>query len=64
MSAQILVLPQAAHPYPGVKKVGGALIEKQHIDMHCDRLANLYERIAKEDEALAKAHKAMAKEVK
>ena len=45
-------------------KVGGALIGKQHVDAHCDSLTKLYEKIAKEDEALAKAHKAMAKDAK
>lgn len=46
------------------KKVGGSLIEKLHFDTHCDKLANLYKQIAKEDEALAKAHEVMAKEAK
>jgi len=46
------------------KKLGGALIEKQHIDAHCAKLANLYKRVAKENEAIAAAHKAMAKEAK
>jgi hypothetical protein len=46
------------------KKQGGALIEKHHIDTHCDALANLYKKIAKEFEILAKDHKAMAKEAK
>ena len=44
------------------KKVGGSLIEKLHFDTHCDKLANLYKQIAKEDAALAKAHEVMAKE--
>jgi hypothetical protein len=43
------------------KKMGGGSIGKLHLDTHCDNLANLYEKIAKEDEALAKAHKEMAK---
>jgi hypothetical protein len=46
------------------KKLGGALIEKQHIDTHCDTLVKFYKKIAKENEALANAHKAMAKETK
>ena len=46
------------------KKVGGALIAKQHVDMHCDSLTKLYTKIANENEALAKAHEAMAKDAK
>jgi hypothetical protein len=46
------------------KKVGGALIAKQHVDTHCDSLTKLYQKIAAENEALANAHKAMAKEAK
>jgi hypothetical protein len=46
------------------KKAGGALIEKQHIDKHCDILADLYKKIAKQFEVLAKDHEAMAKEAK
>ena len=46
------------------KKQGGYLIEKQHIETHCDTLANLYEKVAKENEVLAKAHREMAKEAK
>lgn len=46
------------------KKAGGALVAKQHIDMHCESLAKLYAKAAKENEALAKAHKHMAMEVK
>ena len=46
------------------KKVGGALIAKQHVDTHCDSLTKLYQRIATENEALANAHKAMAKDAK
>jgi hypothetical protein len=46
------------------KKVGGALIGKQHLETHCDNLANLYKKIAKEDEALAKAHEETAKGAK
>ena len=46
------------------KKAGGALVEKQHIDKHCDILADLYKKVAKEFEVLAKDHEAMAKEVK
>ena len=46
------------------KKLGGALIGKQHIETHCDALIKFYKDIAKEDEALANAHRAMAKEAK
>jgi uncharacterized protein YllA (UPF0747 family) len=46
------------------KKVGGALVAKQHLDAHCDTLAELYKKVAKENETLADAHKAMAKETK
>jgi hypothetical protein len=46
------------------KKLGGAVVEKQHIDTHCDALVKFYKNIAKENEALANAHKAMAKEAK
>jgi hypothetical protein len=46
------------------KKVGGGLIEKQHLDEHCRSLAELYAKIARENEALAKAHREMAKAVK
>lgn len=46
------------------KKAGGALIEKQHADAHCDTLAHLYKTIAIENEALAKTHTAMAKKAK
>ena len=46
------------------KKLGGALIDKQHIDTHCDALVKSYKKIAKENDALANAHKAMAKEAK
>ena len=44
------------------KKAGGALIGKQHLDMHCESLAELYAKAAKENDALAKAHQEMAKE--
>jgi hypothetical protein len=43
------------------KKMGGALIEKQHADKHCDAITAGYEAIAKENEDLAAAHRAMAK---
>lgn len=46
------------------KKAGGYLIVKQHIDAHCNSLANLYKKVAKENEVLAKAHHAMAKTAK
>ena len=44
------------------KKVGGSLIEKLHLDDHCDKIKASYEAIAKENSALAEAHRAMAKE--
>jgi hypothetical protein len=46
------------------KKLGGAVIEKMHVDQHCDALAASYEGIVKESKALAEAHRAMAKEAK
>jgi hypothetical protein len=44
--------------------ISGALIAKQHVDTPCDSLIKLYQKIAAENEALANAHKAMAKEAK
>jgi len=46
------------------KKAGGSMTGKLHFDTHCDNLVNLYKKIAKEDEALAKAHEEMAKGAK
>jgi hypothetical protein len=46
------------------KKAGGALVGKLHIDMHCESLADIYARAAKENEVLAKIHHGMAKETK
>lgn len=46
------------------EKFGGALIGKQHVDMHCESLAKLYAKVAKENDALAKSHLEMAKEAK
>ena len=46
------------------KKLGGALIAKQHIDTHCDALVKLYKKVAKENEALAEVHREMAKKAK
>ena len=43
------------------RKVGGALIEKQHADQHCDALKAAYESIAKQNAALAEGHRAQAK---
>jgi len=43
------------------KKTGGALIEKQHADQHCDAIKAAYEAIAKENAALAEGHRAQAK---
>jgi hypothetical protein len=43
------------------KKLGTALVEKQHLDQHCDRLSAAYAQAAKENRALAKAHRDMAK---
>jgi hypothetical protein len=38
------------------------LIEKQHVDQHCDRLTAGYAQAAKEATALVKAHRDMAKQ--
>jgi hypothetical protein len=56
----------AKHVEMGVayKKQGGALIGKLHFDTHCDNIVDLYKKIAKEDEALAKGHEEMAKGAK
>lgn len=45
------------------KKVGGAAIGKLHLDQHCDKIEASYEAVARENEDLAKAHRAMAKEL-
>jgi hypothetical protein len=42
------------------KKLGAALVEKQHLDEHCDKLSAGYAQAAKENRALAKAHRDMA----
>ena len=46
------------------KKLGGAALEKLHLDQHCERLAKSYENAAMEYEALAKAEREMAKAAK
>ena len=46
------------------RKAGGALIEKLHFDQHCDSLAKSYASMAEEFEALAKAEREAAKEMK
>jgi hypothetical protein len=46
------------------KKIGGAVTEKQHLDTHCAAVAGFYEKIAKENAEMAKAHEAMAKATK
>lgn len=43
------------------KKVGGALIAKQHLDRHCDGFTAGYAKAAKEAKALAAGHREMAK---
>jgi hypothetical protein len=45
------------------KKLGGAAIEKLHLDEHCERLAKSYDKAAMEY-ALAKAEREMAKAAK
>jgi hypothetical protein len=45
------------------EKAGGALIGKLHLDQHCDKIEASYEDVAKENAALAEAHRAMAKEL-
>lgn len=44
------------------KKLGGAAIEKLHIEQHCERLTKSYARAADEAKALAAAHREMAKQ--
>lgn len=46
------------------RQQGGAAIAKLHLDEHCERLANSYEKAAKESADLAKAHRDMAKAIK
>ncbi len=43
------------------KNLGTALVEKQHLDQHCNKLSAGYAQAAKENKALAKAHRDMAK---
>lgn len=45
------------------KKVGGAATAKLHLDKHCDKIEASYEAVAKQNEELANAHRAMAKEL-
>jgi len=46
------------------RKAGGALIEKLHFVQHCDALVKSYTATADEFEALAKAEREAAKEMK
>jgi hypothetical protein len=46
------------------RKAGGPLIEKLHFDQHCDALSKSYASMADEFEALAKAEREAAKEMK
>src|SRR5262250_2316003 len=46
------------------KKAGGALTHKTHFDEHCQSLVRIYEGAAKENAALAAAHRQMAKQAK
>lgn len=46
------------------KHRGGVVIQKWHLDQHCDGFTKSYARAAKEAKALAAAHRAMAKEAK
>ena len=46
------------------RKAGGPLIEKLHFDQHCDALVKSYTATADEFEALAKAEREAAKEMK
>jgi hypothetical protein len=46
------------------RKAGGPLIEKLHFDQHCDALVKSYTATAEEFEALAKAEREAAKEMK
>ncbi|MGH7819608.1 MAG: hypothetical protein ACREQ9_07540 [Candidatus Binatia bacterium] len=42
------------------RKIGGALVEKAHLDEHCDSLAQSLDRTAKDFEAMAAAHRGLA----
>lgn len=46
------------------KKVGGSLVNKLHLDQHCESLAAAYATVQKENEILAKAHREMATKAK
>ena len=46
------------------RKAGGAWVEKVHIDQHCDALVKSYTAAAEEYEALAKAEREIAKDMK
>ena len=46
------------------EKTGGPAIAKFHLDRHCENLAKAYERAAKENEALASAHRTIAGNMK
>jgi hypothetical protein len=44
------------------RKMGGAVIEKWHLDHHCDSLIADYEKIARADDEMAEAHRKLAAE--
>ncbi len=46
------------------RKEGGAIVSKLHFDEHCDSLVKAFKAEAEEYEALAKAEREMAKEMK
>lgn len=46
------------------EKLGGALVEKLHLDRHCRSLAKAARRTAEENDALAKAHRSIAESLK
>jgi hypothetical protein len=44
------------------RKLGTASVGKQHLDQQCNKLSAGYAQVAKENKALAKAHRDMAKQ--
>jgi len=46
------------------RKTGGAIVSKLHFDEHCDALVRSFKAQAEEYDALAKAEREMAKEMK
>lgn len=52
---------QHARMAAGYKKLGGAQVEKLHLDRHCRSLAKAALRAAEENDALAKAHRSIAR---